>query len=108
MDPALTTEPAAGGMEALLGGLNPDQLRAVTHGVASPAESAATIRRWPAIGFIWATVLWEMTWEIMAESATPYRSPYQVARGAGNQVALNLVNFGSIDVQAHVKPSCDG
>ena len=32
MDPALTTEPAAGGMEALLGGLNPDQLRAVTHG----------------------------------------------------------------------------
>ncbi len=32
MDPALTTEPAVGGMDALLGGLNPDQLRAVTHG----------------------------------------------------------------------------
>ncbi len=31
MDPALTTEPSPG-LEALLGGLNPDQLRAVTHG----------------------------------------------------------------------------
>ena len=32
MDPALTTPPERLGMEALLGGLNPDQLRAVTHG----------------------------------------------------------------------------
>ena len=32
MDPALTTPAAPAGMEALLGGLNPDQLRAVTHG----------------------------------------------------------------------------
>ena len=31
MDPALTTEPPTGGMDALLGGLNPEQLRAVTH-----------------------------------------------------------------------------
>ena len=33
MDPAATgAAPAASGMESLLGGLNPDQLRAVTHG----------------------------------------------------------------------------
>ena len=32
MDPALTTGGRSDGMEALLGGLNPDQLRAVTHG----------------------------------------------------------------------------
>ncbi len=32
MDPALTRRSAPGGMDALLGGLNPDQLRAVTHG----------------------------------------------------------------------------
>jgi DNA helicase-2/ATP-dependent DNA helicase PcrA len=31
MDPALTTEPASVGMQALLAGLNPEQLRAVTH-----------------------------------------------------------------------------
>ena len=32
MDPALGADPAPAGLEALLGGLNPDQLRAVTHG----------------------------------------------------------------------------
>ncbi|MGH2476205.1 MAG: ATP-dependent helicase, partial [Candidatus Limnocylindrales bacterium] len=32
MDPALTTPTASSGMEQLLGGLNADQLRAVTHG----------------------------------------------------------------------------
>ena len=32
MDPAVVTAPSSPGMEALLGGLNPDQLRAVTHG----------------------------------------------------------------------------
>jgi len=32
MDPALGTESPPAGLEALLGGLNPDQLRAVTHG----------------------------------------------------------------------------
>ena len=32
MDPALTTPPASPGMDGLLGGLDPDQLRAVTHG----------------------------------------------------------------------------
>ncbi len=32
MDPALATASKPAGMEALLGGLNPDQLRAVTHG----------------------------------------------------------------------------
>ncbi|MEO5885421.1 MAG: ATP-dependent helicase, partial [Candidatus Limnocylindrales bacterium] len=32
MDPAATGSPGPAGMEALLGGLNPDQLRAVTHG----------------------------------------------------------------------------
>ena len=32
MDPALTSAPEDPGLQALLGGLNPDQLRAVTHG----------------------------------------------------------------------------
>ncbi|HET7169120.1 MAG TPA: ATP-dependent DNA helicase [Candidatus Limnocylindrales bacterium] len=32
MDPALSSPPVPGGMDQLLGGLNPDQLRAVTHG----------------------------------------------------------------------------
>jgi DNA helicase-2/ATP-dependent DNA helicase PcrA len=32
MDPAISRPPVDPGMEALLGGLNPDQLRAVTHG----------------------------------------------------------------------------
>jgi DNA helicase II / ATP-dependent DNA helicase PcrA len=32
MDPGLAPDPSPGGLEALLGGLNPDQLRAVTHG----------------------------------------------------------------------------
>ena len=32
MDPAVGDAPSSPGMEALLGGLNPDQLRAVTHG----------------------------------------------------------------------------
>ena len=32
MDPAVVSAPSSPGMEALLGGLNPDQLRAVTHG----------------------------------------------------------------------------
>ena len=32
MDPAVVPAPSSPGMEALLGGLNPDQLRAVTHG----------------------------------------------------------------------------
>jgi extracellular elastinolytic metalloproteinase len=46
------------------------------------------------VGFIWATILWEMTWEIMGEAATPYRDPYNASRGAGNQVALHLVTTG--------------
>lgn len=32
MDPATGIDPGPVGLEALLGGLNPDQLRAVTHG----------------------------------------------------------------------------
>jgi DNA helicase-2/ATP-dependent DNA helicase PcrA len=32
MDPVLDADPTPSGLEALLGGLNPDQLRAVTHG----------------------------------------------------------------------------
>jgi DNA helicase-2/ATP-dependent DNA helicase PcrA len=32
MDPGVVADPASSGLEALLGGLNPDQLRAVTHG----------------------------------------------------------------------------
>ena len=45
------------------------------------------------VGFVWSTILWEMTWELIGANGW---SPdlYNAAGTAGNQIALNLVIEG--------------
>lgn len=45
------------------------------------------------IGFVWATMLWEMTWELIAAHGFD-PDVYNAAGMAGNQIALNLVTQG--------------
>jgi len=45
------------------------------------------------IGFVWSTMLWEMTWELIgAHGWSP--DIYDASGTAGNQIALNLVTTG--------------
>ena len=45
------------------------------------------------IGFVWATMLWDMTWNIIATNG--YSADiYDAAGTAGNQIAMNLVTTG--------------
>ena len=45
------------------------------------------------VGFVWATMLWEMTWELIG--AHGYDPDFYNADGtAGNQIAMNLVTTG--------------
>ena len=45
------------------------------------------------IGFVWATILWEVTWELIDDHGFD-PDIYDAAGGAGNQIALALVTEG--------------
>ncbi len=46
------------------------------------------------VGFVWCTIIWDMTWNIINQVGTINPNIYNVAGGGGNTIALKLVTEG--------------
>jgi subtilisin-like proprotein convertase family protein len=46
------------------------------------------------VGFVWCTIIWDMTWNIINQNGTINPNIYNLAGGGGNTIALKLVTEG--------------
>jgi hypothetical protein len=65
-------------------------VNSATYGATASAGTSGGLTVPHGVGFVWATILWELTWDLI--DAHGFDSDFYDAGGtAGNQIALNLV-----------------